>query len=72
MVGVVNILLQPEYGRDWIAKEVLGALPEDAITDELIDQVDDLITEKLKSLAAEIVATLPPEVVERNGLESLR
>jgi hypothetical protein len=58
---VLNILIQPEYGKDWIVDEVLRDVPKDEITDELVEQVDDLITARLRALAASVVVELPAE-----------
>jgi hypothetical protein len=71
LVGVINILLQPEYGNDWIVNDVLRNVPKDAITDDLIEQVDDLITRKLNALALSVASELPVGVAEQNGLGHL-
>lgn len=67
--GVIEILLQPEYGDRWIIEDVLRELPADEITDDLVEQVDGLIMAELRSLAKALVPKL--SVDKREGLEYL-
>ena len=69
LLGVVDILVQPEYGDSWVRECVSGAVPEDEVTDQLVEQVDALITAKLRALAVEVLAELPVEA--RAGYEFL-
>lgn len=69
LIGVLNILIQPEYGNDWIISDVLRDMPKSEITDELVEQVDDLITVRLRALAASLLPELPAE--KRAGFEFL-
>lgn len=67
--GAIEILLQPEYGTDWVTEEVFRAFPEEEITDERVDRADNLIMAKLREFAVQLFAELPE--ANKAGLEHL-
>lgn len=67
--GAIEILLNPEYGTDWIRNEVLRDMADEDATEEVAEQVDTLIMERFKAFAVSLVAELPVE--KRVGLEYL-
>lgn len=67
--GAIEILISPEYGTDWILNEVLRDIPDEEVSEEVAEQVDDYIMARFKEFAATLVAELPVE--KRAGLEHL-
>lgn len=71
VLGVIEILLQPEISDEWIKKDVLGSLlPTSAITDEMIDAVNDLIMARCRAIAATLVDELGD--IQRAGYTHLQ
>lgn len=67
--GAIEILMNPEFGTDWILNEVLREIPDEEVNEEVAQQVDDLIMSRFKEFAATLLAELPVE--KRQGLEFL-
>lgn len=56
-VGIIEIMISPEYGRDWIlelAEREFGNDPSEII----LDEIDDRLSERLRDIAIDIVAEL--------------
>lgn len=67
--GAIEILINPEFGTDWILNEVLRDIPDEEVNEEVAQQVDDLIMSRFKEFASTLLAELPVE--KRQGLEFL-
>jgi len=65
--GAIEILINPEYGNDWILNEVLRDIPDERLGDpeETAQKVDDIITDRFREFAALLVAELPAEQRKR-------
>lgn len=58
-LAIVEILIQPEYSHDWIENEVLGSVfAAGDITEQMIDEVETLIADRLNKLAASLLDEL--------------
>jgi hypothetical protein len=59
--GVINILIQPEYGNDYLKEIIRSVVSKDVdITDDMIEAVDELMMARMQELAV----TLVPELEE--------
>lgn len=59
LMGMINVLLSPEYGTEWLLKEVLpSTFAEEEVNDELAEEVDVLISSRFRELAQELAAEL--------------
>lgn len=67
--GAIEILINPEFGTDWILNEVLRDIPDDEVNEEVAQHVDDFIMSRFKEFASTLLAELPVE--KRKGLEFL-
>lgn len=67
--GAIEILINPEFGNDWILNEVLRDIPDEEVNEEVAQQVDDFIMSRFKEFASTLLAELPVE--KRQGLEFL-
>jgi hypothetical protein len=67
--GAIEILINPEFGTDWILNEVLSDIPDEDLGDQeaTAEQVEELIMDRFKTFAAELAAELP--AAKRVGLE---
>lgn len=65
--GAIEILVNPEFGTDWILNEVLRDIPDEDVNEEVAEQVDDFIMSRFKEFAATLLSELPAE--KRQGLE---
>lgn len=59
--GAIEILINPEYGHDWILNDVLRDVSDETVGDqeETAQVVDDIITDRLRAFAALLVSELP-------------
>lgn len=69
LIGAIAILLQPEYGDEWIINDVLRDAPKELITDENVEQIDTLIMQRFREFAKSLASELPAEKLK--GLEFL-
>lgn len=67
--GAIEILVNPEFGTDWILNEVLRDIPDEDVNEEVAEQVDNFIMSRFKEFASTLLAELPAE--KRKGLEFL-
>lgn len=57
--GIINILVQPEYGDDYLKEIVRSVVGKDAdITEAMITAVDDLMVTRMREIAATLVSEL--------------
>lgn len=57
--GIINILVQPEYGTDYLKEVIRSVVGKDAdITEDMVTAVDDLIAAKMNQIAASLVSEL--------------
>lgn len=67
--GAIEILINPEYGTDWIMNDVLSDIPDEEVTEDVAEKVDEFIMSRFKAFAATLVSELPAD--KRQGLEYL-
>ena len=67
--GIIEILVQPEYSTSWVKDLLLVVGIEGTVTDEMADEVEELMDARLKEIASTLVTELDPS--RRKGLEFL-
>lgn len=57
--GIINILVQPEYGTDYLNEVIRSVVGKDAeITEDMVTAVDDLMMARMREIAATLVSEL--------------
>lgn len=57
--GIINILVQPEYGDDYLNEIVRSVVGKDSdITEAMVTAVDDLMVSRMREIAATLVSEL--------------
>lgn len=65
--GAIEILINPEFGTDWILNEVLSDVPDERLGDpeETAEKVEDIINARFKAFALSLLEELPTEQRKR-------
>lgn len=65
--GAIEILINPEYGNDWILSDVLRDVSDETVGDqeEAVQIVDEIITDRFRAFVELLVVELPVDQRER-------